>query len=142
MSKRIFALVIMIMMLFAMGCDGGQNNVAGGNGDASGGDSSNGGGTDNGGSVEERNADGEFFYRGIVKSVDARKYIEIEIIDSQVAFGIYQALVDSGTLFFNAEGDVIDRADIKVGDTVEVIFSGQVMLSFPPQIYAQKIILK
>ncbi len=135
MSKRIFALVIMIMMLFAMGCDGGQNNVAGGNGDAS-------GGTDNGDSVEERNADGEFFYRGIVKSVDARKYIEIEIIDSQVAFGIYQALVDSETLFFNAEGDVIDRADIKVGDTVEVIFSGQVMLSFPPQIYAQKVILK
>lgn len=135
MSKRIFALVIMIMMLFAMGCDGGQNNVAGGNGDASGGNNAN-------DSVEERNADGEFFYRGIVKSVDARKYIEIEIIDSQVAFGIYQALVDSGTLFFNAEGDVIDRADIKVGDTVEVIFSGQVMLSFPPQIYAQKIILK
>lgn len=134
MSKRFFALVIMLMMLFATGCDGGSNLANGGN--------AGGGGTDNGGSVEERNADGEFFYRGIVKSVDARNYIEIEIIDSQVAFGIYHALVDGSTLFLNAEGGVIDRADVKVGDTVEVVFSGQVMLSLPPQIYAQKVILK
>ena len=140
MSKKIFALVIMIMMLFATGCDGGNSLANGDN--SNGGDSSNGGGTDNGGSVEERNADGEFFYRGTVKSVDARKYIEIEIIDSQVAFGVYHVNVDGGTLFLNAEGGVIDRADIKVGDTIEVIFSGQVMLSFPPQIYAQKVILK
>ena len=138
MSKRIFALVIMIMMLFAMGCDGGQNNVADGNGDASGGNNNIPGGNTN----EEKTPDGEFFLRGIVKSVDEKKFIAMEVIDSSIAFGIHNVLIDNGTLFVNAAGDSIDRADIKVGDTIEVIFSGQVMLSYPPQIYAQKIILK
>lgn len=142
MSKRIFALVIMIMMLFAVGCNGGQNNVAGGNGDASGGDNTNEDGTNNGNTVEEKTPDGEFFLRGIVKSVDEKKFIAMEVIDSSIAFGIHNVLIDNGTLFVNAAGDSIDRADIKVGDTIEVIFSGQVMLSYPPQIYAQKIILK
>ena len=130
MSKRIFALVIMIMMLFAVGCDGGNNNITGG-----------GNATDNH-TTEEKTPDGEFFLRGIVKSVDEKKFIAMEVIDSDIAFGIHHVLIDGGTRFLNAAGDSIDRADIKVGDTIEVIFSGQVMLSYPPQIYAQKIILK
>ena len=135
MSKRIFALMILVMMLFAMGCEGGNNN--GGDGYIN-----EEGDIVNGNGVEERNSDGEFFFRGVVKSVDNKYYISMEIIDSNVAFGLYHVNVDAGTKYFNSEGNGISRDDIKVGDTIEVVFSGQVMLSMPPQIYAQKIILK
>ena len=135
MSKRIFALMILVMMLFAMGCEGGNNN--GGDGYIN-----EDGDIVNGNGIEERNADGEFFFRGVVKSVDNKYYISMEIIDSNVAFGIYHVNVDAGTKYVSAEGNGISRDDIKVGDTIEVVFSGQVMLSMPPQIYAQKIILK
>ena len=127
--------MILVMMLFAIGCEGGNNN--GGDGYIN-----EEGDIVNGNGVEERNADGEFFFRGVVKSVDNKYYISMEIIDSNVAFGIYHVNVDNGTKYFNSEGNGISRDDIKVGDTIEVIFSGQVMLSMPPQIYAQKIILK
>ena len=127
--------MILVMMLFAMGCEGGSNN--GGDGYIN-----EDGDIVNGNGVEERNADGEFFFRGVVKSVDNKYYISMEIIDSNVAFGIYHVNVDAGTKYVSAEGNGISRDDIKVGDTIEVIFSGQVMLSMPPQIYAQKIILK
>lgn len=121
-------------MLFAVGCnktdkgdDPSDNNTAnGGNGD---------------GAVEEKNADGEIFYRGTVSNVQAN-CIFIEIIDSQVAFGTYQVNTDKNTVYTNSDGKTIRRDSIKEGDTIDVIFSGQVMLSMPPQIYAQKVVLK
>ena len=69
------------------------------------------------------------------------RHIEMEIIDSEIAFGTYLALTDKDTLFFDNNGGAITREDIKVGDIIEVVFSGQVMQSFPPKIYAQKIYL-
>ena len=147
MSKRLLALAVLLIMLFAVSCDrtndnDGHNNGNGGNNNGNGGYINEEGNTVGGNGVEERNADGEFFYRGVVRSVDERYYISMEIIDSNVAFGIYHANVDGATLYFDAEGNSISRESIKVGDTIEVVFSGQVMLSMPPQIYAQKIILK
>ncbi len=122
-------------MLFSVGCQSDNNNNAGGN------NGENNNGSANGG-VEERNADGEFFYRGVVTEVDNKYHIAMEIIDSQVAFGIYHVIVSNQTVFLDADGSDINREDVKVGDTIEVVFSGQVMLSMPPQIAAQKIILK
>ena len=136
MSKKILAVMVLVMMMFAVGCNGGNDGTKGDGYINEDGDIVNGNG------VEERNADGEFFFRGVVKSVDNKYYISMEIIDSNVAFGIYHVNVDAGTKYVSAEGNGISRDDIKVGDTIEVIFSGQVMLSMPPQIYAQKIILK
>lgn len=140
MSKRLLALAVLLIMLFAVSCD--RTNDNDGNNNGNGGYINEEGNTVGGNGVEERNADGEFFYRGVVRSVDERYYISMEIIDSNVAFGIYHANVDGATLYFDAEGNSISRESIKVGDTIEVVFSGQVMLSMPPQIYAQKIILK
>ncbi len=143
MNKKIFALALICMMLFAMGCnsatDGQQEGSdIGGNTDSN----NNQNNADNSRGVEERNADGEFFYRGVVTSTDNASYIVMEIIDSQVAFGIYHVLVDTGTVYVDEDGNAISRDSIKVGDTIEVVFSGQVMLSLPPQIYAQRVILR
>ena len=141
MSKRFLALAVLFMMLFTVGCNGGNNNANDGNSDENNGANTE-NGSDTGNGVEERNADGEFFYRGIVTAVDNKYYIAMEIVDSNVAFGVYHVLVGDQTVFINSDGATISRDQIKVGDTIEVVFSGQVMLSMPPQIAAQKIILK
>ena len=117
MNKKILALIILAVMLFAVGCQPAENN--------------------NG--IEEKNAKGEYVFKGEVTSVSEKKYIVIEIIDSEIAFGTYHVLIGDTTLFFHADDSTAERDDIKVGDIIEVAFSGQVMMSYPPQIYAQKI---
>lgn len=119
MSKKIIAIAILMMTLLMAGC---QPTEGGGN--------------------EEKNERGDYVFKGEVTDLSNYRHIEMEIIDSNIAFGTYHALTDNGTLYFDNEGNAITRDDIKVGDVIEVVFSGQVMQSFPPKIYAQKIYLK
>ena len=46
------------------------------------------------------------------------------------------------TDFYGRDGEHISRGALRVGDTVEIVYSGQVMMSYPPQIVARKITLK
>ena len=64
--------------------------------------------------------------------------IEVEVIESEYTSGPYH-VITSGDTVFQKNGIKIDRDGIKVGDTVEIYYSGQVMLSYPPQIVAHKI---
>ena len=66
--------------------------------------------------------------------------IEVEVIESEYTSGPYH-VITSGDTVFQKNGIKIGRDDIKVGDTVEIYYSGQVMLSYPPQIVAHKIIV-
>ena len=130
MTKRILALALLVLMVFAVGCN------------KQGADDENNGGAQGGSSVEEKNEYGEFFFKGEITSLESKNYIEVEIIDSKIAFGTYWVLVADETLYLNNSGATITRDDLKVGDTIEIIFSGQVMNSMPPKIMARKIILK
>ncbi len=134
MSKKILALALLCLMLFAVGCQG--NNGQAGNEGKNGNQSNSEGG---GGSLEEKNENGEFFFKGIVKSKDSTGHLLAEIIDSEVASGEYIVLYDDMTDFFDGSGKSVTINDVRVGDTIEIIFSGQVMLSYPAQIYANKI---
>lgn len=66
--------------------------------------------------------------------------IEVEVIESEYTSGPYFVITGDGTEY-TKNGSKISRDDIKVGDTVEIYYSGQVMLSYPPQIVAHKIIV-
>lgn len=121
--KKIIALAVLALMLFAIGCQpqGGdeiQNARE---------------------AIEEKNDKGEFVFKGQVGSNTESKYISMEIVDSQVAFGVYHVLVNDATEYFYSDGKSASKGDIKTGDIIEVVFSGQVMQSMPPQIAAQKI---
>ena len=152
MKNRIFAIVILVMMLFAMGCEGGNNNGGDGyineDGDIvnQGNDgyiNEDGDNNTNGNAHSNEISDDDYtLYKGKILSNDSERYIEVEIVDSQIAFGKYIVLVDSGTVYQNSEGKSISRDDLKVDDVIEISFSGQVMMSLPPQIYAHKITLK
>ena len=133
MTKRILAIVMLVMMLFAMGCGPTDKGPVGGNDNNSSNDNED---------AKEINESDYFLYKGKIVSNENTRYIEVEIIDSQIAFGKYLVLVDAATVYQDSEGNEITRDDLKVDDVIEISFSGQVMMSLPPQIYAPKIILK
>lgn len=64
--------------------------------------------------------------------------LEVEVIESPYTFGIHWVITDSAAVY-GKDGGKISISDIIVGDTVEILYSGQVMLSYPPQIVAAKI---
>ena len=133
MTKRILAIVMLVMMLFAMGCGPTDKGPVGGNDNNSSNDNED---------AKEINESDYFLYKGKIVSNENTRYIEVEIIDSQIAFGKYLVLVDAATVYQDSEGNEITRDDLKVDDVIEISFSGQVMMSLPPQIYGQRIILK
>lgn len=86
---------------------------------------------------EENEIKNEFILTGIVKAKG--EHLEIEVINSDYAFGIYWVLTFDETEFLNKSGEKITKNDISVGDMVEITYGGQTMLSYPPQIVAQRV---
>ncbi len=66
--------------------------------------------------------------------------IEVDVIEGEYgASGIYLVITSDETAFADSNGAPIARSDIEVGDTVEIQYGGQVMMSYPPQISAKSI---
>ena len=69
--------------------------------------------------------------------------IAVEVIESPYGnTGPFWVNTAKATEYFDKDGNAITRSDIHVGDTVEILYSGQVMMSYPPQIVAAKITVK
>ena len=133
-SKRILALIMALIMLMAVGCqkdDGAKLPDTGS-------DTPN---AENGGIQNSsiKLEDGEVVYRGKVTNLGDKYALEIEIVDSNIAFGPYRVLIGNATTFYGLDGEEISREDIELGDLIEVVFSGQVMMSYPPQIAAKRV---
>ena len=76
-----------------------------------------------------------------IKAINEK--IEVEVIEGDYgASGIYWVLTNENTDFTAKDGSVISKADLKVGDVIEIGYGGQVMMSYPPQIVAVKIAVK
>ena len=65
--------------------------------------------------------------------------IEVNVYEAEYADGIFLLITDEKTGFRDALDAQILRSDISVGDHIEITYSGQVMMSYPPQVYAIKI---
>ena len=77
----------------------------------------------------------------VIKNISDK--IEVEVIEGEYgASGIYWVNVSSDTVYVNEAGARTTKNALKVGDTVEITYSGQVMLSYPPQIVALQIQIK
>ena len=110
MKKKFLVLVLALLTLCAVGCQPtGANPI-----------------------------EGQFNLKATVKNTDTPDRLEVEVIESDYAFGIYIVHTDTAA-FIDAEGKAIEASDIKVGDTIEINYGGQVMMSYPPQIVAYKI---
>lgn len=80
-------------------------------------------------------ATSKYVLKAIVKAV-TNEHIEAEVIESNYAFGIYWILTPNETNYYNENGSEIGKGNIKVGDTIEITYAGQTMLSYPPQVVA------
>ena len=89
------------------------------------------------GCKEEMNNDNNFVLKATITKIDDK--IEVEIIESDYAFGTYLVITSNETDFINENGKKISKNNLTVGDTVEITYGGQVMMSLPPQIVAKKI---
>ena len=78
-----------------------------------------------------------FILRGVVLSTEER--LMIEVIESEYAFGEYVVLLNEDTQFTDREGKPSSPAALAAGQTVEVVYGGQVMMSYPAQIVASRI---
>ena len=70
------------------------------------------------------------------------EYVVVEVLESEYTFGEHWVITSEETDFVSLDGKKITRADLRQGDTVDILYSGQVMLSYPPKIVAWKITLK
>ena len=76
----------------------------------------------------------------IVKNVGEK--LEVEVIESDYAFGEYWVITPDDIPYTDKDGAAVSRADLKPGDKIEITYSGQVMMSYPPQIVAKAIKLR
>ena len=82
----------------------------------------------------------KFVLKGIVIAINDK--LEIEVIESDYAFGIYHVIVPNDIPITDKNGNTIALNDLKADDIVLVKYNGQTMLSYPPQIVAHGINLQ
>ena len=68
--------------------------------------------------------------------------IEVMVTESEYTWGTHLVITSDQTQYIGKGGERITRDKLSVGQTVEIIYSGQVMLSYPPQIVAHRITVK
>ena len=125
MSKRVFALALAFITLFLVGCTSidsdSQENTGIGGGNMNRGDG--------------------FVLKAVVKEVRS-DLIEVEVIESDYAFGIYWVRTGDQTEYNFADGSSATRSDIKAGQNISISYNGQTMMSLPPQIVAHGIVIE
>lgn len=65
--------------------------------------------------------------------------ITVEVLESPYTSGVHIVHTPPETVYLDASGKPTDRTALSVGDVVRIRYSGQVMLSYPPQIVAAEI---
>lgn len=71
--------------------------------------------------------------------IEIEERLLVDVLQSEYAFGEYLLLLNNATIFYNKEGEKISKNQLRVGDKIKVKYSGQVMLSIPPQVVAYEI---
>lgn len=75
------------------------------------------------------------------KILAINNHIEIEILEDEYNNGILWVNYSNKTTLKDNAGNAITISNLKVGDQIEIIYSGQVMMSYPGQIVALQITL-
>jgi hypothetical protein len=66
-------------------------------------------------------------------------FIEVEVLESEYTSGPHWVITSGETEFISPLGIKITREMLSVGNEVEITYSGQVMMSYPPKIVAHSI---
>ncbi len=94
--------------------------------------------SDNG--KEDEKPSNSFILTAAVKAID--NILTVEVISGEYASGIYSVIIADNAKLSDKEGNSITLSEISEGDTVKILYNGQTMLSYPPQIVALEVILQ
>jgi hypothetical protein len=75
----------------------------------------------------------------IARITEMGERITVEVIESPYTSGTHIVHTPPETVYLGENGEPISRDALAVGDIVCIRYSGQVMLSYPPQIVAAEI---
>ncbi len=67
--------------------------------------------------------------------------LTVEVTKSEYTSGVHLIIPDKNVRVTDEEDNTLSLSDIRVHDKVRIIYNGQVMLSYPPQVVATAIIL-
>ena len=145
MNKIIKLLLLMLALVVAtagmFSCipefwnpDGGDPQDPSSPGDEESGDPT---GNETDGASDEEGAQTEFVMKAMVTAIEYR--VVVDVIEAPYTSGVHWVITNDDTKFIGLDGRAITRGDLAVGDVVEITYSGQVMMSYPPQIVAQSI---
>ena len=81
--------------------------------------------------------DGRVSMTARILSIDER--VTVEVVESPYTFGAHIVHTPPETVYLDANGDETSRDALAPGELVRIDYSGQVMLSYPPQIVAARI---
>ena len=81
----------------------------------------------------------DYSMTGTVTELGEKLLVEVAESPTNMT-GPFLINTDEGTVYHSADGTTIERDAIKVGDTIVIYYSGQVMMSYPAQVYAAKIV--
>lgn len=109
MKKRVIAILSLLLILLLVSCGGEGENT-----------------------IQDT-----FRMTATVENVGER--IEVNVTQAEYATGVYWVITTDTTEFLNENSGQIVRSNIQVGDTVEILYNGQVMMSYPPQIVALRV---
>ena len=70
--------------------------------------------------------------------LEVNETLLVTVTKSDYAFGDYILHIDNCNIY-DKDGRQITKAELLVGDSIKVEYSGQVMLSIPPQVVAHTI---
>ena len=129
MKNITVAIILIFALCMFVGCDS-QDFANQGTNDSPG---------DNSSQTPSAKVDG-YIMTATVKTVGDR--VEVDVISAEYASGIFHIIVGENTLIYSSDGKEIAKQDLKPGDTVEITYNGQVMLSYPPQVVALRIVVK
>ena len=149
MRKISFVLFIAIIAMALISCgksdsSDSDESLDGNNGSGMGEGAFNGRDDDVNSGIENMNNNGSVESFSMIATVIAiDEWLEVDVISALYGnTGRFWVRVSENTSFFDQSGESISLSEIKVGDTVEITYSGQVMMSYPPQIIALSIIVK
>ena len=83
---------------------------------------------------ENEPASGGFVMKARILAIGDR--IEVDVIESEYSSGIHWVITSEQTRVMDEDGEKIELSDLATDDVIEIEYSGQIMMSYPPQIVA------
>ena len=114
MKKKIYCLLLLLCALLLVAC--------------------------NGGGTEEVMQNADFKMTATITEIGEK--IGVNVTEAEYAEGPFFVITGENTAYVDRDGNTIKRTDLHVGDTVEIFYGGQVMMSYPPQVVAARIVVK